>query len=85
MDQVDLVIRRGVAAKELLSSEAFMAATNELVNNYLAQLVNTKGEEKATRESLYSHVRAVQDIVGTLNQWIAVAEQAQMNREADEE
>lgn len=85
MDQTEIFIMRGNAAKELLASEAFMAATNELVNSYLGQLVNSKHDEAPMRESLYAQVKAVQDIVGVLNQWVAVAAQAQANLEEAEE
>lgn len=85
MDQTEIIILRGKAAKELLANEAFMAVSNELVNGYLAQLVQTKAEEKTVRESLYAHVRAVQDIVGLLNNWAAAGEQAQAKLDAENE
>lgn len=85
MDQTEIHIMRGNAAKELLGNEAFMAVTNELVNGYLAQMVNTKHDEPTLRESLYCQIRAAQDIVGLLNQWVSIGEQAKASLEASEE
>lgn len=87
MENQELHLARGNAAKELLKSEAFMVATNELVNGYVGGIVNSQPDAAKERESLYAHVKAVQDIVGMLNQWVSVAAQIRMAQEeqADEE
>jgi hypothetical protein len=71
----EILIERGNAAENLLKQEAFAAATNELINMYLAGLLQTSPDQTKEREMAYAGARAVQDIVGVLNQWIAVRDQ----------
>jgi hypothetical protein len=70
-----LFIERGNAAEHLLTSEQYQMATNELVNYYLGSFVSSKTLDKESREASYHAVKAVQDMTGLLNQWVAIRDQ----------
>ena len=76
--EAEVVLARGDAAKALLKSDTFQLVTNELVNGYVGGIVNSQPDDVKSRETLYAHVKAVQDIVATLNQWAAMAQQTRM-------
>jgi hypothetical protein len=84
MQDQELHLARGDAAKQLLKSEAFMAVTNELVNGYVGSIVQSKPEDTVGRERAYAAVKAVQDMVSVLNQWQSIAAQIRMAAEEDE-
>lgn len=71
----EILIERGNAAENLLKQEAFQAAMNELINMYLGGLLQTTPEQTKEREMAYAGARAVQDIAGVLNQWVAMRDQ----------
>lgn len=79
------MIERGNAAETLLKNEAFSAALNELINMYMNGLLQTKSEQTKEREMAYAGARAVQDISGVLNQWVAIRDQIFENAEYNEE
>lgn len=70
-----LLIERGNAAEHLLTSNHYQMVTNEMVNYYLGSFVNSKTLDKETREASYHAVKAVQDMTGLLNQWVAIRDQ----------
>lgn len=76
-------IERGNAAESLLQGGIFVGAANELLNTYMAAIMQSRPEDFKERETAYAGSRAVQDIVGVLNQWVAVRDQIIAN--ADEE
>lgn len=80
----EFLIERGNAAENLLKQEIFNAAMNELINMYLGGLLQTKPDQTKERETAYASARAVQDIVGILNQWIAVRDQIIENANYEE-
>ncbi len=80
----EILIERGNAAENLLKQEAFLAVMNELINIYMGSLLNTKPEQNQERESLYAGARAVQDIAGVLNQWVAMRDQIIENASYEE-
>jgi hypothetical protein len=80
----EYLIERGNAAENLLRQEAFMAASNELINMYLGGLMQTSPEQTKEREMAYAGARAVQDIAGVLNQWVAVRDQIIENIASEE-
>lgn len=71
----ETLIDRGNAAENLLKQEAFSLALNELINMYLGGLMQTTPDQTKERELAYAGARAVQDISGVLNQWVAVRDQ----------
>lgn len=80
----EYLIERGNAADNLLKQEALIAATNELINMYLAGLLQTTAEQTKEREMAYAGARAVQDILGVLNQWVAIRDQIIENLATEE-
>lgn len=73
------LIERGNAAEQLLQSGAFQMAANALMDMYVGDILKTAPTDTISREMGYAHARAVQDIVGVLNQWVAVRDQALAN------
>ena len=78
------LIERGNRGEALLHTATFHEAMAELVNIYMNSLLNTKPEQSKERESLYAGARAVQDITGVLNQWVAVRDQIIENAQYEE-
>jgi hypothetical protein len=70
-----LFIERGNAAERLLQSPEYVLATNEMMNYYVGSFVNSKTLDKDSREASYHAVKAVQDLNGLLNQWVAIRDQ----------
>lgn len=85
----ETLIERGNAAEGLLKQPTFGVVVNELINVYVGSLLQTTPEQTKERESAYAGARAVQDIAGMLNQWVAIRDQiienAQYNEEHDSE
>lgn len=71
----EILIERGNAAENLLKQEAFQAVMNEIINLYVGSLLQTTPEQTKEREASYAGARAVQDIAGLLNQWVAIRDQ----------
>ena len=85
----ETLIERGNAAEGLLKQPAFAAVMNELINIYVGGLLQTTPDQTKERETAYASARAVQDIAGLLNQWVAIRDQiieaASLNEELDSE
>lgn len=81
----EILIERGNAAENLLKQDVFTAAMNELINIYVGNLLQTQPSQTKERETAYASARAVQDIVGVLNQWVAVRDQIIENINNEEE
>ena len=69
------LITLGEGAEQLLSSEAFTATVNSLVNASFQTFTNSKPGELENREKAYHHYRALVDIVSTLQQRVAVKDE----------
>lgn len=80
----EILIERGNAAENILKQDVFQAAMNELINIYVGGLLQTKPDQTKEREAAYASARAVQDIVGVLNQWVAVRDQILENIATEE-
>jgi hypothetical protein len=65
----ELMIKRGLAADELLETEAFTVAVNELYNQYLAEITQSNPEDKEAREIGYFQLRALTAITVELKSW----------------
>lgn len=81
----EYLIERGNAAENLLKQEAFPMAMNELINMYMNGLLQTQPDQSKEREMAYAGARAVQDISGVLNQWVAIRDQIIENIAYEEE
>jgi len=69
------LIQQGEDASFLLGDDTFNKTINQLVDAAFQQFVNSKPEDTSAREQSYHHYRALVDIVGTLQQRVAVKEQ----------
>lgn len=81
----EYLIERGNAAENLLKHEAFSLAMNDLINMYMTGLLQTQPDQTKEREMAYAGARAVQDISGVLNQWVAMRDQIIENLANEEE
>lgn len=70
-----ILIEAGNEAEHLLDSSAFSSVINELVEQTFQGFVNSAPDESAKREQLYSHYRAVVDVVSSLKQRVAIKDQ----------
>ena len=69
------LIPLGEGAEQLLSSEAFTATVNSLVDASFQTFTNSKPGELENREKAYHHYRALVDIISTLQQRVAVKDE----------
>ena len=76
MTNEEEVVKLGDDAEALLKSDAFKRTVNQLVDATFQAFVNSKPEETEARANAYSHYRAIVDIVSTLQQRVAVRDQA---------
>lgn len=81
----ETLIERGNSAETLLKQPAFSAAMNELINIYVGGLLQTTPDQTKERETAYASARAVQDIAGLLNQWVAIRDQIIENAQYEDE
>jgi hypothetical protein len=77
----ELMVERGNAAENLLRSDVFTAACTALINLHMGSILTSPPESTSTREAGYFQARAVQDIVGVLNQWVAIRDQIIANND----
>lgn len=70
------IINQGQAAETLLANEAFGAIVKGLMDNNVGLFFSTDPEDTKTRDVAYYSARAIQDIINTLNQQVAMKEQA---------
>jgi hypothetical protein len=71
----ELTLKRGTAAEELLGTEAFTVAVNELYNQYLAAITMSGLGDKEKREQAFYQLRALQDVTAELQGWIHAKDQ----------
>jgi hypothetical protein len=83
MTNEEEVVKLGDDAEALLKSDAFNRTVNQLVDATFQSFVNSKPEETEARANAYSHYRAVVDIVSTLQQRVAVRDQANDTAQGD--
>lgn len=69
------IIDRGQASEDLLNNPSFMQIFKDLMDHYINTMVSTMPNEKDAREAAYYQSRALQDIVGVMNQWITMRDQ----------
>jgi hypothetical protein len=66
----ELTLKRGLAAEELLATEAFTVAVNELFNQYTTEITGSALGDTVKREQRFYQIRALQDIAAELQSWI---------------
>lgn len=85
MNQQDL-IDRGVRAEELLKNDTFAAAVKDVVDMCINTWLNSKEDGAAVRDAAYYSAQGINNVVGVLNQYVAIKEQivAEMNEATEE-
>lgn len=69
------IIDRGNASAELLQNPAFTQLFKELMDHYINQILTSEPGAKEARENSYYQSRALQDILGVMQQWIMMRDQ----------
>lgn len=82
---IQRVLAQGEAGKRLLLDPDFNAAYQEILEEQLAQLVNSKPGQAELRDDCYYRVRGIQEIAYKLNTWVAHAEQVKQKLVSDAE
>lgn len=78
------IIERGNASEQLLNQPEFTRIFKDLMDHYINAMVQSAPHEKDVRDSAYYQSRALQDIVGVINQWIVMRDQVLDNTEDKE-
>jgi hypothetical protein len=74
---VSIALNKGDAARRLLIDADFNAVFQELMDENLLIIANSKPNQEELREDAYFRLRGVQDIAYRLNTWVTVAHQLQ--------
>ena len=69
------LVTQGDEAEQLLSSTAFNACVNTLVEGTFTTYVNSDPDDSAGRELTYRHYRALVDVANTLKQWVSIRDE----------
>lgn len=68
------LIDRGIRAEELLKNETFSTAVKDVVDQCIQAWLNS-GEDAKLREAAYNAAQGMNNVVGVLQQWVAIKEQ----------
>lgn len=79
------MIERGIRAEALLKEPMTQEVVNDLVNLIRDSLLTTKPEEKEQRERLYYAYQGLNDLIGLLNQMVAIRLEIEKSRNAADE
>jgi hypothetical protein len=79
------MLDRGVRAEELLSSEVFGLAIKDVIDYHLNVFLTSKPEDEKLRESSYFQANAIQQVIGVLQEWVAIKESIKTNLNSVEE
>lgn len=69
------IIERGNASEELLNQTSFNQLFKELMDHYISTIVTSSPEQAAIRDAAYYQSRALQDLLGVMQQWIMMRDQ----------
>jgi hypothetical protein len=83
--QEQYMLDRGVRAEELLSSEVFGLAIKDVIDYHLNVFLTSKPEDEKLRESSYFQANAIQQVIGVLQEWVAIKESIKTNLNSVEE
>lgn len=78
------LINRGIRAEALLKDPVIGEAVGDLIKLITDQLLATKPEENKTRERLYYAYQGLNDLIGFLNQMIAIRIEIEKRRNGEE-
>ena len=71
-EQEEQLVLAGDEAEVLLQSPAFTSVIDETVETAFQTFVNTEPDKSGERELVYTHYRAIVDVVNTLKQRVLV-------------
>jgi hypothetical protein len=66
----ELIIKRGLAAQELLGNEAYALVVNALYNQSFESITSSALKDTEKRENAFFQLRALQDITTELKSWV---------------
>jgi hypothetical protein len=69
------IIDRGNSCNELLQNQAFTQLFKELMDHYINTIVTSNPEQTGIREAAYAGTRALQDVLGVMQQWIVMRDE----------
>ena len=69
------IIEQGTHAETLLASDAFNRTVRGLLDQYVSMFFSTDPAQVDDRQAAYYSARAVNEIINTLNQQVAMKEQ----------
>jgi hypothetical protein len=82
MQDEKTLIQNGNAAAKLLKDKSFNKVLNVMVEHLFSNFVNGTPEAKEARDSVYYQHRALHDIVGTMQQMVAVRDEINQKNES---
>lgn len=77
------LVDRGIRADELLKNDTFCIAVKDVVDQCIQAWLNS-GEDAKLREAAYNAAQGMNNVVGVLQQWVAIKEQI-LAEEANQE
>jgi hypothetical protein len=75
VDDNQRIIERGNACSELLNNENFTQLFKELMDHYINLFITSEPPQKDIRDAAYYQSRALQDVLGVMQQWIVTRDQ----------
>lgn len=78
------LVDRGVRAEELLQNETFHTAVKEVVDQCIGVWLNSNPEDAKTRDAAYNAAIGINNVVGVLQQWVAIKEQIMSELDTEE-
>lgn len=79
------IIDQGQAAETLLAHDAFGRVVKGLMDSYVGLFFSSDPDDETARATAYHSARAVQDIINTLNQQVAMKDQVLAAAEENKE
>ena len=83
--QRETTIRLGRKARDVLASEAFQSAMDEIMWDLHAQFLSTTAEDAVTRERLWATGQAMSSIKNKLDSFVEVGKVEERNKALDAE
>lgn len=83
MQDEKTLIQNGNAAAKLLKDKSFNKVLNVMVEHLFSNFVNGTPEDNEAREAVYYQHRALHDIVGTMQQMVAVRDEINQKNESN--
>lgn len=75
------IIERGNASEKLLNDPSFGQIFKELMDHYINTFVTSQPDQAGLRDSAYYQSRALQDLLGVMQQWMMMRDQLTSEQE----